>query len=98
MTVVCASQQVNRIDLESVDVGLAAAPLRCSAWLDALAEHRAPEAATHFTLWCTAQTVVLGSLASGLANAVFLAAVVTDREGYSEPHVVEKKNRLRAAS
>jgi hypothetical protein len=37
----------------------AAAPLRRSAWLDALAEHRAPEAATHFILWCTAQTVVL---------------------------------------
>jgi hypothetical protein len=74
MTVVCASQQVNRIDLESVDVGLAAAaPLRCSAWLDALAEHRVPEAAPYFTLWCTAQTVVLGSLASGPANAVFLA-------------------------
>jgi hypothetical protein len=28
----------------------AAAPLRCSAWLDALAEHRAPEAAPYFTL------------------------------------------------
>jgi hypothetical protein len=26
--------------------------------LDELAEHMAPEAATNFTLWCTAQTVV----------------------------------------
>lgn len=38
-----------------------------------------PEAAIHFTLWCAAQTVVLAGPASGLANAVFLAAVVTDR-------------------
>jgi hypothetical protein len=47
--------------------------------LDELAELKAPEATTHFTLWCTGQTVVLGGLASGLANAVFVAAVVTDR-------------------
>ena len=37
------------------------------------------EAATYFTVWCTGQTAVLEGLASGLANAVFLAAVVTDR-------------------
>jgi hypothetical protein len=47
--------------------------------LDALARTLGSEGATHFTLRCTAQTVVLGGLASRLANAVFLAAVVTDR-------------------
>jgi hypothetical protein len=41
--------------------------------LDELAEYTAPEAATHFTLCCTGQTVVLGGLAPGLAYAVFLA-------------------------
>ena len=37
MTVVCASQQVNGIDLESVDVGLAAALCCCTASLLGLA-------------------------------------------------------------
>ena len=47
--------------------------------LDELAELTPPEATTHLTLWCTGQAVVLLGLATGLANAVFVAAVVTDR-------------------
>ena len=47
--------------------------------LDELAELTPSEATTHLTLWCTGQAVVLMIMATGLANAVFVAAVVTDR-------------------
>jgi hypothetical protein len=68
---------VNSVDLGSTDVSLVlhfgAALWCCTA--SVCSRFTASEAATHFTLWCTGQRVVLG----GLANAVFLAAVVTDR-------------------
>ena len=40
---------------------------------EVMASSSRSQAATHFTFWWKGQAVVLGSLASGLANAVFLA-------------------------
>jgi hypothetical protein len=37
-----------------------------------------PEATTHFTLWCTGRAVVLVELASGLAKAALIAAIVIE--------------------